>query len=166
MFYIKETERLLEKEPAAALDQWLILAVRELDEAGVKELPLNTTVKIANVIFDLIKKDGPVDLIGAADNAEFPRGPITAALNEALLAARHVAKRHKLKTEKIERQIRSLAAFQIRHQWRETDTYYLAKPEKAVGGFRVSIIDDGIRIDFVQHNILSLLGTRELLREK
>ena len=53
----------------------------------------------------------------------------------------------------------------LRHQVRAADTYhFIDKKKTAIGGFTVSLVCDEVRIDHVQHNILSLLATWEILK--
>jgi hypothetical protein len=42
---------------------------------------------------------------------------------------------------------------------------YLPNPPRALGGFHTSLTDYEIRIDYVQHNISSLLGLYRALGE-
>ena len=54
-------------------------------------------------------------------------------------------------------------AFQLRTQYTELTTMYLAVREKAYGGFRGSINTHEIRIDYVQHNLSSLLALYQIM---
>jgi hypothetical protein len=43
------------------------------------------------------------------------------------------------------------------------DSYLLPDPARALGGFYASYADHTTRIDYVEHNLSSLLGLAELL---
>ena len=53
------------------------------------------------------------------------------------------------------------ARFQLSQQFDADNSFYLASPERAAGGFRESVTSARIRIDYVQHNISALLGIAE-----
>jgi hypothetical protein len=48
--------------------------------------------------------------------------------------------------------------FQLRVQFTEENTQLFSEPEAAIGGWGRNDLDSTIRIDFVQHNVSSLLG--------
>ena len=55
--------------------------------------------------------------------------------------------------------------FQLQTQLRPESAMYLPDPQRAIGGFRRSLTNFEIRIDYVQHNISSLLLLRRILAE-
>jgi AMMECR1 domain-containing protein len=59
--------------------------------------------------------------------------------------------------------IKSSAAFQLSQQFNAENSFFLPDPARAAGGFHESIISMRVRIDYVQHNISSLLGLAELI---
>jgi AMMECR1 domain-containing protein len=59
--------------------------------------------------------------------------------------------------------IKSSAAFQISQQFNAENSFFLPDPTRAAGGFHESIVSMRVRIDYVQHNISSLLGLAELI---
>jgi hypothetical protein len=59
--------------------------------------------------------------------------------------------------------LKASARFQLTQQFTGPNGFFLANPERAVGGFRASITSMRIRIDFVQHNVSSLLGIAQAL---
>ena len=56
-----------------------------------------------------------------------------------------------------------MAAFQMRTQVTPWSALYLPRPDLALGGFRRSLQNFEIRIDYVQHNVSALLGLRSIL---
>jgi hypothetical protein len=55
------------------------------------------------------------------------------------------------------------ARFQLSQQFADANPFKLPNPQRAAGGFRESLEIMRVRIDFVQHNISSLLGIAESL---
>jgi len=53
---------------------------------------------------------------------------------------------------------RRIAAFELRCQFADENVVYLREPAKALGGFKKSLTDDSMRIDYTQHNVSALLG--------
>ncbi|HKV42583.1 MAG TPA: hypothetical protein VJX67_25500, partial [Blastocatellia bacterium] len=62
--------------------------------------------------------------------------------------------------------LKSSAGFQLSQQFTSGSSFFLPAPERALGGFRESFSSTRIRIDYVQHNIESLLGLAAALEEK
>jgi hypothetical protein len=62
------------------------------------------------------------------------------------------------RASKIADALRSSARFQLSQQFDRDNSFFLPAPGRAAGGFREGITEMRIRIDFVQHNISSLLG--------
>ncbi len=58
---------------------------------------------------------------------------------------------------------RSGIDFQLQLQFRPESALYLPEPRRALGRFSRSLTDFEIRIDYVQHNLSSLLALREIL---
>ena len=61
--------------------------------------------------------------------------------------------------------IRLGVAFQLQTQFRPESVLYVSDPQRALGGFRRSLTNYEIRIDYVQHNISSLLGLYRILHD-
>lgn len=53
------------------------------------------------------------------------------------------------------------AAFVLRTQYTEENSYYLSKADRALGGFRKSLTDNLERCDFVQHASLALIKIKQ-----
>ena len=58
------------------------------------------------------------------------------------------------------------APFQLNHQFRPENTYYLPNPARAMGGFRANAQRLDIRIDYVQHNVTGLIGLLKILENR
>jgi hypothetical protein len=55
------------------------------------------------------------------------------------------------------------AAFQLQNQFRPESAMYYPDPQRILGAFRESVTSPDIRIDFVQHNTMSLLALWRLM---
>ena len=88
-----------------------------------------------------------------------PRATPAASRAEGLLAAYRIARSiNDPRAARIAASLKSFARFQLRSSSTATTVIFLPDPERARGGFRESLTSMRIRIDFVQHNISSLLG--------
>ena len=56
--------------------------------------------------------------------------------------------------------------FQLQTQFRPESVLYLTDPQRCLGGFHRSLTNFDIRIDYLQHNISSLLGLYRILTNK
>jgi hypothetical protein len=99
------------------------------------------------------------DLVGAMDESDPPTVAMTAARGEGLLAALRTAKRLGKADDaaRIERALDLAAGFVVLNQWRPENAYGLAKPEKALGGFRASPLAGAMRPETTAHAALFLL---------
>lgn len=150
---------------AARVDHWLVMGIDVLEDAGGGLLNAGPVFEVIEKVMELRNTDGPADVRGSIDTTPFPRGPTAATLNEAFGAAGRMLKRRKKSASRIEEVMRGLAAFQLRHQVTETDSYYMKEPDKARGGFRLTLLSDEIRVDFQQHNVLGLLEALEVMEK-
>jgi len=93
-----------------------------------------------------------------------PRSTPTATRMEGLYAAYQLARDfgdwQEAKT--ILESIQLGIAFQLQTQFRPESVLYLKDPQRALGGVHRSLTNFEIRIDYVQHNISSLLGLYRL----
>ncbi|MDY7095563.1 MAG: hypothetical protein SX243_21515 [Acidobacteriota bacterium] len=92
-----------------------------------------------------------------------PRSTPTATRSEALVAMTRLARRTGDDPRRYLEALERSAAFQLRTQLRDESVLYLPRPDRSLGGFRRSLDDWEVRIDYVQHNVSALLGLRSLL---
>ena len=93
-----------------------------------------------------------------------PRATPAASRAEGMVAAYRLARSTKdSRTSKIASALKSSARFQLSQQFDRDNAFFLPYPARAAGGFREGITSMRIRIDFVQHNISSLLGIAEAI---
>jgi hypothetical protein len=96
------------------------------------------------------------------------RGPDAGALSEGLAAAWF----HQVRVGNLDGAalilagLRRAAAFQMRTQIRVEQAMETSRPDLSLGGFRGSLFDPLVRIDFVQHNVSALLALARILEGK
>ena len=78
----------------------------------------------------------------------------------------HLAHRLEMDSAPYRQALLRMASFQLRCQLTPVSSLYLPRPDLAVGGFRRSLTNWEVRIDYVQHNLSALLGLRAILLEE
>lgn len=93
-----------------------------------------------------------------------PGATPAAARAEGLLAALRLARATgDGRATRIAEALKLGARFQLTQQFGADNSYMIANPERAAGGFRESLTSTRIRIDYVQHNISALLGLAAMI---
>src|SRR5256714_7910773 len=93
-----------------------------------------------------------------------PRATPAASRAEGLLAAWRLARlTEDPRAARLAEALKLSARFQLSQQFNEENSYSLAHPERAAGGFRESLTSPRIRIDYVQHNVSALLGIARII---
>lgn len=143
-------------------DHWLLMALAELDELTGDPRYAAHAARIAEAIVEARRTSSPhPDWIGSFYDP--PRNTPTATRAEALVAMERLARRTGRDRRPIVEALVSMAAFQRRCQLGDVSALYLPRPDRAAGGFRRSLTDWEVRIDYVQHSVSALLGLREIL---
>lgn len=150
-------------------DHWLVIALNELYRYRDKHEYFDHSMRIAESIMSkqtdgVIKKTTDPNIIGSYS---LPRSAPTATRTEALIAAFHLANdfgNDLSKTQKILNAVSLGIQFQLRTQFIEDNMENVLYPEKAIGGFFDSLNNYIIRIDYVQHNICSILGLYHIIQ--
>jgi hypothetical protein len=173
--YLKAAERgarALLAEKAASdsasskrVDHWLVKAAAIIMESGVKDLDLRGLDAVMSQVEGLVRTAGPEDFRGTVDVEPIPRSAISGSLLEAYSALMRINKLRGRDTRKTRGFIQGLASFSLRCQITNEENYYMSG-NAGLGGFMKSLVDDEIRADTVQHNILGLLGAVETLYGK
>jgi len=139
-------------------DHWLLYALNELYRYRPNPLYLNHALRLASAILQSQNRD-PVypDWLGSFYRP--PRSAPTATRTEGLCAAYLLAQDsgHPREAEAILEGMWLGVAFQLQTQFRPESVMYLDNPRRSLGGFHRSLTNFEIRIDYVQHNISSLL---------
>jgi hypothetical protein len=96
-----------------------------------------------------------------------PRSTPTATRSEGLIAAYHLADDFgdDDTASRILYAVILGVDFQLRTQFTSDNVTDLPNPQRAIGGFHESLDRYNIRIDYVQHNICSILGLYHILQE-
>ncbi len=87
-----------------------------------------------------------------------PQAPATAGFTEAVAATYLLSRHHGEPDEGLRQQTLRAAEALRRDQLRPDNSYLARNPQKARGGIRRSLVEQDIRIDFLQHSISALLG--------
>ena len=151
-------------------DHWLLMALNELYRNRDNPLYFNHSMRIAESIINM-QRDGinkesvHTNWIGSYYTP--PGSTPTATRSEGLIAAYELAKDFGNTTtvEKIYNAIELGIKFQLQTQFRTEEVINLPDPQQAIGGFHESLTDYNIRIDYVQHNICSILGLYHIINE-
>lgn len=98
------------------------------------------------------------DLVGGAIRppGEWPRAALIGAWLEAMAAAACIATRQDPRSTCCHSTAADMARFALRHQLVRAHTWYMPRPDRALGGIRLGPDDDLVRIDYVQHVISGL----------
>jgi hypothetical protein len=145
-------------------DHWLLYALNELYRLRPDEIFLRHAMRLANVIQASQLREAPFsDWIGGYYTP--PRTAPTATRSEALAAAYSLARDFQQQDglQPILEALRLGNQFQLRTQLVAPTVMHLPDPARALGGFRDSLTDFDVRIDYVQHNLSSLLALYKIL---
>ena len=145
-------------------DHWLLYALNELYRARPDPSYLDHALRIARAIVGSQNRNPRYpDWLGSYH--EPPGSTSTATRTEGLCATYVLARDfgHEREARAIYEAIRLGVLFQLHTQFRPESVMYLKDPQRCLGGFHRSLTDYEIRIDYVQHNISSLLGLCRIL---
>ena len=143
-------------------DHWLLMGLDELHAATGDARYTAHAGRVASAIVAAQRLTSSFpDWVGSFYDP--PRSTPTATRAEGLVAASRLARRTGGDEEVLLAALHRMAAFQLRCQLTPHNVLYLPNPERAVGGFRRSLTNWEVRIDYVQHNVSALLGLRSLL---
>ncbi len=143
-------------------DHWLLMGLNELQARTGDERYAAHGRKIAQAIVQAQRTTSPQrDWIGTFYDP--PRSTPTATRAEALVAMTRLATRAGADPRPYVAALERMASFQLRTQLRRESSLYLPDPHRSDGGFRRSLTDWEVRIDYVQHNLSALIGLRSIL---
>ncbi len=148
-------------------DHWLLYGLNKLYRYRPDKLYFNHAMRLADVIIESQRINAEFsDWTGSFYSP--PRSTPTATRMEGLYNAYELAKdfgdeqtQHKIRNA-LERGVK----FELQTQFDPVTAMYLDDPQRAMGGFKSSLTNYKIRIDYVQHNISSLLGMYSILKEE
>jgi hypothetical protein len=150
-------------------DHWLLMALNELYRYRIDSLYFDHSMNISEGIM-LLQRDGVnrkseyPEWLGSYYTP--PSSASTATRSEGLIAAYHLSFDfgEKNMTERILRSIKLGVDFQLKTQITTENNVGLHDLSRALGGFHESLTDYDIRIDYVQHNVCSILGLYHILK--
>ncbi len=146
-------------------DHWLLMGLDELHELTGKELYAQHAKRIAEAIVNAQRtRADRLDWIGSFYDP--PRSTPTATRAEGLVAMHRLARRIGDDSQPTLQALLRMATFQRRCQLAPENALYLPRPDRALGGFKRSLENWQVRIDYVQHNLSALLGLRSILLEQ
>jgi AMMECR1 domain-containing protein len=159
--YLIKSERRMASLPP---DAWSMQALEAL--FGVKPAPEYASHAIALAEAMIAEQYTERDSLVYAGGFRpgLPRATPAASRAEGMAAAYRLARSTKdSRAAKIAAALKASARFQLSQQFGMDNSFFLPDPERAAGGFREGITSMRIRIDFVQHNISSLLAVAEVV---
>ena len=140
-------------------DHWLLYGLNELFRLRPEQIYLDHAFRIADGIVASQNLDPPYpDWRGSYYKP--PRSTPTATRSEGLMAAYRLARDHG-QQERAERYLEAVErgiTFQLSTQILDESAFHFPDPLHAMGGFRESLTGSEIRIDYVQHNLSSIIG--------
>ncbi len=143
-------------------DHWLLMGLDELHQLTGDERYVAHASRIAQAIVDAQRlRSQHIDWVGSFYDP--PRSTPTATRAEGLVAMHAIGKRTGADTQPVLAALVRMATFQLRTQLTPESTLYVPRPDLAHGGFRRSLTNWEVRIDYVQHNLSALLGLRQIL---
>jgi hypothetical protein len=159
--YLIESQSRMETLPP---DAWLMQALEALNATEREPRYAIHAIALAEaMIAEQYGNDNRAGFAGAF-RPGLPRATPAASRAEGMLAAYRLAQlTNDARAPRIADALKSSARFQLSQQFDRDNSFFLSNAERAAGGFREGLASTRIRIDFVQHNISSLLGIANIL---
>jgi hypothetical protein len=141
-------------------DHWLLYGLNELYRYRPQKIYLERTQQIASAIIESQNQASVIPLERGSFNQPPTSTTATATRSEGLLAAYELVKDYGEEelAQRILAAVRLAISFQLQAQFRRESAMYLPSPPRAVGGFHRHQLNFEVRIDYVQHNLSSILG--------
>uniref|UniRef100_A0A6C0CRK7 Uncharacterized protein n=1 Tax=viral metagenome TaxID=1070528 RepID=A0A6C0CRK7_9ZZZZ len=161
--YIIEVRDQFEPDEKLPHDHWMLYGLNELHRYAPHVTYLGHVRRLLRVISRAqTMKDDHEDHDGSFYDEDDPRSTPAATRAEGMIAGFCLIHDFDPKSIRLLKSVfmsiqRSLS-FQLRTQYNEINTMYVKNPRKSFGGFRESIHRHRIRIDYVQHNLVSILN--------
>ena len=146
-------------------DHWLLYALNELYRYRANPIYRDHSLRIARAMI-AAQNGGREYPDWAGGFGRPPASTRTATNSEGLCAAYQLARDHGEATEAqaILESLKNAIGFQLQTQFRPELAMYVHSPARVLGGFHATMTDFSIRIDYVQHNISSMLCADQVLR--
>ena len=147
-------------------DHWLSYALNDLERRVPDTAYVDHALLIAKAIegTEHTKDNAPTpDFVGSF-YAEAPSTPASVRL-EAIVSDLRLMRFLGKPPGQLLSTATSIAAFTTGQQFDDANDFFLKNPERARGGVRESVVDDDIRIDYVQHAMSGWLHLARILRD-
>ena len=164
--YLIEDQRAMPELPP---DAWLMQALEVLHKIKPNPKYVEHTIALAEAILrdQYTSEATPERYMGDKNIGGFgpgePRSTPAAARSEGILSAYRMARaQNDQRAATFLAALKASAKFQLAHQFTKEDAGWLPNADKAAGAFQGSFSTTRVRIDYVQHNISSLLGLAQV----
>ena len=141
-------------------DHWLCYGLDELYRRRKKPVFLEHVDRISRAIVQAQVRDGAPHPDWYGCFLGRPRSSWATTRTEALCAAWRLARDFgkPLQPEMLAQAVRAGTRFSLRTQFVPPSAMYVQDPPRCLGGFRESLTNYEVRIDYVQHSIAAILG--------
>jgi hypothetical protein len=145
-------------------DAWLIQAIEALHSIEREPRYAVHSMALAEAMINDQYEESDREGYAGGFRPGLPRATPAASRAEGMLAAYKIARlTNDTRASRIAGALKLSARFQLSQQFDRDNSFFLPDAERAAGGFREGMASMRIRIDFVQHNISSLLGIAQSL---
>jgi hypothetical protein len=159
--YLIDTQQ---RMPSLPPDAWLMQALEALFAIKPDPTYAAHAIHIAEAMIKEQYTEADTPLYAGSYRPGVPRATPAASRAEGMLAAMRLARlTNDARAARLAEALKLSARFQLAQQFDADNSFYLASPERAAGGFRESLTSARIRIDYVQHNISALLGIAQIV---
>ena len=147
-------------------DAWLMQALEALYNIGREMRYADHTLALASAMITEQYTDEDTEGYAGGFGPEPPRVTPAASRAEGLVAAYRLARSTgDARASSIAAALKASARFQLTQQFTSENNASARNPARAAGGFFEGSTEPWVRIDFVQHNISSLLGIAQLIAD-
>ncbi len=145
-------------------DAWLIQAIEALHSIEREPRYGVHAMALAEAMINDQYEEGDREGYAGGFRPGLPRATPAASRAEGMLAAYKIARlTNDTRASRIASALKLSARFQLSQQFDRDNSFFLPDAERAAGGFREGLTSMRVRIDFVQHNISSLLAVAQSL---
>lgn len=152
------------------LNGWSLMAGAMLAEIDGKEQYRDRVFAEADALVkQQFDENAPYpDYAGGFNNVTPPQTDSTAIRANMLSAAYSLALKvgDSIRSERYADALVKAAWFIAGQQYRTENSYYLVKPEEALGGFRENMISDRLRIDYTANSMTAIAGALDVIAQR
>ena len=161
--FLIASQRAMHTLPA---DAWLMQALEALYNIGREKRYAEHTLALAAAMITEQYTDEDIEGYAGGFGPGPPRVTPAASRAEGLVAAYRLARSTgDARASSIAAALKASARFQLTQQFTLENNASARNPARAAGGFFEGSTEPFVRIDFVQHNISSLLGIAQLIAD-